>query len=101
MMGMYTELILGAKLKKETPEDVINTLKFMIGMDTPENFIPIVDFGRNPLIGGSFYFAVSSPVTNMYKSDIDEEWQISTRANIKNYNDEIEKFLEWLKPTHW
>jgi hypothetical protein len=30
-MGMYTELIFGADLKKETPKSVIEALKYMIG----------------------------------------------------------------------
>lgn len=30
-MGMYTELILGVSLKEDTPNDVIEALKYMIG----------------------------------------------------------------------
>jgi len=94
-MGMYTELIFGAKLKIDTPDDVINTLKHMLGKDDiPIGFNPIIDFGRNPLIGSSYYFGISTPAYRMIKDDIDNQWEISTRSNIKNYDHEIESFLE-------
>lgn len=43
-MGMYTELIFGADLKKDTPKNVIEALKYMIG-DTEEkpNDFPLPD----------------------------------------------------------
>ena len=34
----------------------------------------------------------------MWLDDIDKCWHISTRSNIKNYENEIETFLEWIKP---
>lgn len=44
--------------------------------------------------GGSYYFAVGSPVTRMWLDDISKRWHISTRSNIKNYEREIETFFE-------
>ena len=43
-MGMYTELIFGAKLKKDTPNEVIEALKYMLGeiKTKPINF-PLPD----------------------------------------------------------
>lgn len=95
---MYTELIFGAELKKDTPNDVIETLRYMIGEieEKPKNS-PFESF-RNPLLGGSFYFAVSTAVSKMWQEEVDKSWRISTRANIKNYYGEIENFLEWIKP---
>ncbi len=29
---------------------------------------------------------------------ISDTWNLSSRANLKNYDDEIEKFLNWIKP---
>ena len=99
-MGMYTELIFGADLKKDTPTDVIEALKYMIGEteEKPTSF-PLPD-GRCEWLfqGASYYFGVSNPVSKMFYDDICENWIISTRSNIKNYNGEIEAFLEWIKP---
>jgi len=97
-MGMYTELIFGAELKRETPKEVIETLRYMIGdvEEKPKNF-PFESF-RNPLLGGSFYFAVSTAVSKMWQEKVHGVWRISTRANIKNYDGEIEEFLKWITP---
>lgn len=97
---MYTELIFGAELKKDTPNQVIEALKYMIGetKEKPSDF-PLPD-GRCEWLfqGGSYYFAINNSVTKMWLHDIDKQWHISTRSNIKNYESEIETFLEWIKP---
>lgn len=97
-MGMYTELIFGARLKKDTPENVINTLQYMTGKisDRPSDIA--FEYSRNPLRGGSYYFGITNPVCDMTFDDVSNQWQISTRSNIKNYESDIEKFLEWIKP---
>ena len=99
-MGMYTELIFGAKLKKETPKEVIGALKYMLGEieEKPNNFpLPI---GRCEWLFqvSSYYFAINKSVNKMWLDDIDKCYHISTRSNIKNYENEIEIFLEWIKP---
>lgn len=99
-MGMYTELIFGASLNKDTPAQVINALKYMLGetQEKPADF-PLPD-GRCEWLfqGGSYYFAISGSVNKMWLDEVDNCWRIYTRSNIKNYEDEIETFLEWIKP---
>lgn len=99
-MGMYTELIFGARLKENTPELVINSLKYMLGELElkPEGF-PLPE-GRCDWLfqGGSYYFGVINPVNKMWFDAISRSWHISTRSNIKNYQKEIQTFLEWIKP---
>ena len=99
-MGMYTELIFGADLKKDTPKNVIEALKYMIGekKEKPDDF-PLPD-GRCEWLfqGSSYYFGVSRPISKIMLDDIGENWILSTRSNIKNYEGEIEAFLEWIKP---
>jgi hypothetical protein len=96
---MYTELIFGAALKKDTPNDVIESLKYMLGEvdDKPENF-PLPD-GRCEWLfrGSSAYFPISG-VNSLSKDNIDNQWRLSTRSNIKNYEGEIQLFLDWIKP---
>jgi hypothetical protein len=99
-MGMYTELIFGADLKTDTPENVIEALKFMIGdtEEKPKDF-PLPESGCEWLFrGSSYYFGVTAPVSKMWKDHISKNWVLSTRSNVKNYEDEIESFLEWIKP---
>ena len=96
---MYTELIFGAELKKETPQKVIDALRYMTGeIDESENF-PFPK-GRCEWLfqGSSYYFGVSRDVKQMWFDEIINTWVISVRSNIKNYEGEIEIFLEWIKP---
>lgn len=99
-MGMYTELIFGVRLKSNTPETVIKSLKYMIGetRERPKDF-PLPD-GRCEWLfrGSSYYFGVCEPISKMWKDDVSGEYVVSTRSNIKNYEGEIETFLEWIKP---
>ncbi len=98
-MGNYTELIFGAKLKKNTPSNVVEVLKYMIGdtSEKPKDF-PLPD-GRCEwlLRGASYYFAINNPVSKIWFDEIDNCWRISSRSNIKNYDSEIETFLNWIK----
>lgn len=89
-MGMYTELILGCSLKKDTPKDVIDKIKSMIDGSYNE--------GRNVFLPHSCYFAVSESKPFFKKCEYTNEWILSTRGNIKNYLSEIEDFLTWIKP---
>lgn len=92
-MGMYTELIFGAKLKKETPESVIGTLKFMLGeIDLPDK----LEFDEGFFNSGSFCFPISKSQSDLFLED--EQWVFSHRGNYKDQDGHgfIEKFLEWI-----
>ena len=97
---MYTELILGCELKKDTPQKVVDVLRWMSGDgEKPANLTEI--FGVDDYFRfsqGSYYFGVCDGHSNLWFDDISEAWHISARCNIKNYGGEIEGFLSWLKP---
>lgn len=98
---MYTELIFGATLKENTPEDVIDTLRYMWGLTTekPDNYPWDEDSRLNYLVDcSSYYFGVSTPVKLMCFDKITSKWVLSSRSNIKNYNGEIDTFLNWIEP---
>ncbi len=92
-MGMYTELIFGATLKENTPIEIIDTLQVLCGLkEDPMKFnYP----KRNPFWANSCYFGAKHNPSMIFE---DNQWIISTRGNIKNYDDDIEYFLEWIKP---
>ncbi len=99
-MGMYTELIFGAELKKDTPTEVIKALKYMIGdtEEKPNNFPLPYGISEWLFKGSSYYFGVSMPISKMWFDNIGENWVINTRSSIKNYKGDIQAFLEWIKP---
>lgn len=99
-MGMYTKLILGAQLKRNTPKEVIDTLLYYIASDhlePPEWLQFKTKSGRNPIRRTrNSYFAVDKAVVHMWEDE--GVWVISSRCSLKNYENEFEDFLTWLKP---
>lgn len=99
-MGNYTELIFGCALKKDTPKEVIDTLSFYCGEHQDESKVVFkTKSGRNPLNnGGSYYFGVINTNPNLQYDNIRNSWFINSRTNLKNYENEIDDFLSWIKP---
>lgn len=68
-MGMYTELIFGASIKKDAPKEVINTLYYLVNSKKLWSDVSLeesVTKGRNVLNGGgSYYFGVTDGVAKM------------------------------------
>lgn len=100
-MGMYTELVLNCKIKKDTPQNVIDILLGMFedGHDEPD-ILPEHEFfscKRWASVGScsGFYF-VPFKLSSMQK--LIDNYYISTRSDLKNYDGEIEKFIDWLMP---
>lgn len=102
-MGMYTELIFGAELKRETPTEVITILKSMVKGNKTYRKLPNHPFFESArwkwlFRMGSYYFGIHDGNAELKFDDICKAWHLNTRSNLKNYDDEIEKFLDWIKP---
>ena len=96
---MYTELKLDVKLKEDG--DVGAILDYMIDNNKPKPVKLIKRLNHNlfkterwewMLNGASAYF---DSETN---SNLDDEWNLSMCFNIKNYTNEIEEFIDFIKP---
>lgn len=101
---MYTELIFGATLKENTPTYVIHALDSVINDrtngDLPDEVKQFSDeYSLSKLIWcSSYYFGAHSNKPSFTFDKIANRWSISFRANCKNYQNEIEKFIEFIKP---
>lgn len=100
-MGMYTELVLGVELASEPV--VIDTLKLMLDGDE-ENKVVTIDhplFSTSRwsymLLCDSFYFDGQTDSKLVYDEN-SKSYYLNVRCNLKNYDNEIEKFLDWLCP---
>lgn len=103
-MGMYTALHLGVDLKKDTPHEVINTLKYMLEPHndprnpppTPAHALFFDTRWQWMLLSDSYYFRhdTHSVLTTAPSGYI----TLSVTCNLKNYDSEIEKFLDWITP---
>lgn len=100
-MGMYTELDL--KIAIEDNPIVVNILKDMAtdGSLSIKGRLdhPFFKTDRCDAVGwgGSYYFDGQPHIQFRYDK-IAKCWFLTTCFNLKNYDQEIEKFLDWLCP---
>lgn len=102
-MGMYTELHYNARLRQDTPEKVLQTLRHMLDDDAP----PPDPLPYHPLFAtrrwewmlrcDSYYFAAQTASTLRY-DDIAQTHFLCIRCNLKNYDSEISHFVNWINP---
>lgn len=125
-MGMYTEFIFGCELSKETPNICVEALDYVINgeekkpkHENPETwqekefndnyierthtveeineFIEKYDFWRL-FRCCSYYFGAANPTGRFKYDHISRSYHISTRADLKNYEGQIERFIEYITP---
>lgn len=100
---MYTELIFGATLKENTPTYVTQALDSVVNdtvvklSDEANQFID--EYSLRKLIWcSSYYFGAHTNKPSCVFDKTANRWCISFRANCKNYQGEIEKFIEFITP---
>jgi hypothetical protein len=101
-MGMYTEFVMAIELKSKVPNEVIETLKYMMDFaERPDN-IPLhalfsTERWPRMLCSSSYSFDGDSKSTIIYDK-VRAAYQLTIRCSLKNYYSEIEKFLDWVSP---
>ena len=102
-MGMYTEIHYNAELKKDVPDEVIAVLKYMMDSDRlvppPLPDHPLFETDRWVIMFqcDSYYFSADTHSTLRF-DDISKSYFLCIRSNLKNYDNEIEKFIDWISP---
>lgn len=99
---MYTEINFGAVLRKDVPKEVIETIWALVhdGGYIKANH-PFFDTPRYSMVmhGRSHYFLSDNGVPPIFVYNaISERYTLIFRANLKNYDNEIALFLDWIKP---
>jgi hypothetical protein len=111
-MGDYTDLTLKVRLKEDSPTSAINLIKSpLANVDKNSNVDDVVNtyrsmFPDHALFDESRCFFL---LGERQRSDDDErflsisqlesgEWLLDCHKSIKNYEGEIELFLDWLSP---
>jgi hypothetical protein len=102
-MGMYTEFHFNAELKQNVPLEVIAVLRFMLSNDKeyagklPDSPLFQTDRWRWMLQMNSYYFPADTHSTLRY-DNIGRNYHLCIRCNLKNYDNEINKFVDWITP---
>lgn len=104
-MGMYTELVLVTKVRGDAPAEVIEALKIMCSNKTKDNSeLPQIDhpffkLGRAAwMFQNNSYYFVPASVSQFEWNAIGKFWTLIVRCDLKNYEDEIDTFVDWLTP---
>lgn len=104
-MGMYTELVMGFKLKKDTPKDVIDILFYMLDTSdaTKKPDLPNHELFKTSRWDflfncSSYYFGFSDSHSIIKFDDISKTYIVNIRSSIENYDNKIELFVDWIRP---
>ena len=99
---MYTELHYNVRLKKETPDNVIKALQYMLSDkkgpvpdDLPDHSLFNTRRWDIMLRCSSAYFAA---ISHSVLKKIDDDWTLCVRSNFKSYDEEIYEFIDFMNP---
>ena len=102
-MGMYTEIHFNSKMKEDLPESVVAILLAMCDGQGVEGItLPDHAFFRSTRWAylcrtDSYYFDADTHSTFRF-DEISDAHFLCIRSNLKNYDDEITLFLDWIYP---
>ena len=104
-MGVYSEIYVKAVLKEDVDDNVINILKYMLGMDDveledfeiPSHSLFETDRWDSMLRSGSYYH-IPHNVKLFGYNDISENYYLVVCSYFENYQGEIGKFFDWITP---
>ena len=92
-------------MKKSVDDNVINIIKYMLGMDDVELEdleIPshsLFTTGRwHYMLRSSSYYHIPYTVKLLEYDNISENYYLVVRSDFKNYQGEIGKFFDWITP---
>jgi hypothetical protein len=101
---MYTEMLLTCDLKRDTRKDIIEWLEAMVDdskeWDDVEKLSPnemVRTRFREGLLGGSYYF-YGQPMMEFEYDQISKTYHLTVLTNIKNYENDIGRFINMLTP---
>jgi len=101
-MGVYTELNIGVDLALSTPGNVIKILDYMLGdeevdVEIPDHPLFQTERWRYMLRSDSSYFDGRTD-SSMVRDAVTGVYALNVRCNLKNYDGEISKFLDFIFP---
>ena len=97
-MGMYTEIFVNVDFKSDTPATVIETIKAMCSLDHESEWLQDKPSRWSMLFNNGSYYTPCTSVSNMTLDEISNQWSLLGKGDIKNYDNEIESFFEYIKP---
>ncbi len=97
-MGMYTEIFVNVDLKKETPSEVINTIRAMCNKDHTSPYLEGKPVRWSYMFNDGSYSLPRTECGLLTKDDLNGSYSLLAKGDIKNYGSEIGQFFELIKP---
>ena len=104
-MGMYTEIYVKVVLKENVDYNVINILKYMLGMDDVELEDLTLPSHRlfaterwHCMLRSCSHYHIPYSVKLFEYNEISNNYYLVVRSDFKNYQGEIGKFFDWITP---
>lgn len=97
-MGMYTEVFVNTDLKPNTPKQVIDVLRAMCHLDDSAECLDGKPQRWPYMFNNGSYYTPLTQCASLTYDEIAGHWSIIAKGDIKNYEDEIEQFFEFIKP---
>jgi hypothetical protein len=103
-MGMYTELVCSFELIHDVPEEVLTILNNLLDQShrfhpskVPDHEFFKCDRFEQIFLGCSYYFSPAGSMSDL-RHDVNGTRYLTVRSSLKNYRNEIQKFLDWISP---
>lgn len=104
-MGMYTELHFNSELRESIPASTLNILKYMVDGECESIMTELIpchplfntERWRFMLNCDSYYFDADTHSTLRF-DEVSKTFYLCIRTNLKNYDNEIEHFIDWIMP---
>ena len=97
-MGMYTEIYVNVDLKPDTPDEIINVLRAMCKHDAAAECLKDKPGRWSYMFCSGSYYTPDTCCANLTFDSISRQYSLLAKGDIKNYNCEIERFFEFIRP---
>lgn len=97
-MGMYTEIFVNVDLKEDTPSEIIEVLKAMCVKDHEAACLKDKPQRWWYLFNNGSYYTPLTQCGTLTFDDIAGHYSLLAKGDIKNYDNEIEKFFDFIRP---
>lgn len=97
-MGMYTEIYVNVDLKPETPPEIIETIRAMCEHKKESPLLIGKPTRWCYLFNNGSYYTPYTSCSHLTYDMGTSRYSLIAKGDLKNYEEEIEKFFTWLIP---
>lgn len=97
-MSMYTEIYVNVDFAENVSQDIISTIEAMCNGDSASEYLKDKPKRWSYLFNNGSYYTPYTSCANLTYDTVSRQYSLIGKGDIKNYNNEIEEFFEYIKP---